>query len=625
MLAAIALVGLFRGGFWAVTTDVFSQIDEAQHYDYVRSLSDGQGPPVVGTDRLAQETRALAKRSEANWWRSAARSDRVDDDRWGSSGESYEGVQGPLYYALLAPVHRVARAWWGPLTTLFVLRWATVLLALLTIPAVYALGRQTFPRLPAVSLLAPAVLVFVPGFNANLGALSNDALMVPLSAAATAAFVWAARRGLPWRAGLVCGALLGAAALTKSTAIGLVPFIGLGALAVGLRRDSWVALARWVGAVVLAGTAVFGPWVVWNLTTYGAPSATEEVDAITGVQQAAVTVSLSGARQHVRNGLNAFWDHQLTSALPTRFSVVVFAVAAAVVAAGAIVALGKRRREEATVILWLGSALPLVLAWMLFLIFVVFEGRSGVVGRHLYPAAGLLAVALAAAAVTVAGRVLAPLVLAAVLVPLAVNGASRTQHYLDYTYTWGVVDGRAPVILQTYADTTLLGAVVEARAPCAIDAVGVLLPAPAVPPPALRSLDGAEEYPLVATFRQFTATEAVYRVPARKSVALALPSSTPLLASRGDSNPRLAAGPDDPAALVYCERRGTNGVDERFGQLFGSAHPAWASRGLIHGWATVVRGLLYAAMAVWIGVSAWFSRVTPAGEPAPRPEDAEPA
>ena len=415
--------------------------------------------------------------------------------------------------------------------------------------------------------------------------------------------------------------LLGAAALTKSTAIGLVPFLGVGALAVGLRRGSVVALARWVGAAAVAGTAVLGPWVAWNVATYGAPSATEEVDAITGVQQTAVPVSLSGAQQHVRNGLNAFWDHQLTGAVPTRFSVIVFALAAAIIVAGTAVAFLRRRHEEAGVIVWLGSALPLVLAWMLFLIFVVFEGRSGVVGRHLYPAAGPLAVAMAAAAVTLAGRVLAPVVLAAVLVPLAVNGGPRAQNYLDFTYTWGVVDGRAPVHVQSYADVTLLGAVVEVRAPCAMDAIGLLLPPSHLPPLSLRDPDGVEEYPRVASFHPLTVAAHVYRLPGRTSARIAMHPTSALLASRGDTDTWLDANGDDPAAFVYCQNRGTAGAEERFRQMFGTAHPGWASRRLLDRWAAAANGLLYAATAAWVVAHGWRR----GARPGPVREDEAPA
>lgn len=266
---------------------MFSPVDEAAHFAYVQSMANHLRPPQVGKDRLRPDTLELVKRARTSYWRGMPVAPVPADPRWGSAAESYEGVQGPLYYLLMAGPYRLARGH-GLLSALYAVRIASVLVALLAIPLAYALARHLFPRRPEVWLGAPALLVVLQGFNGNPAAVTNDALVIPLAAGALLAFCRSARRRFDAGGGALTGLLVGLGLATKSNMIALVPIIGVAALtATAMRRVPFGRLVKWVVLAGVTAAEAVAPWVVWNLSRYGALSATKEVDAITGPFQPA--------------------------------------------------------------------------------------------------------------------------------------------------------------------------------------------------------------------------------------------------------------------------------------------------------------------------------------------------
>ncbi|MEY2426928.1 MAG: hypothetical protein QOI61_2500, partial [Actinomycetota bacterium] len=154
-LSAITLVGLLRGGWWVAVTEVMSPIDEAAHVDYVASVANHGRPPKVGRDLVRNQTLELAKESVTSPWRPSPLTSDHDDPKWGSFAQSYEGVQPPLYYALLAAPWKLLHGY-GELTMLYLLRALGLLMAIATVPLLWLLGRELFPDRPEISLGAPA-------------------------------------------------------------------------------------------------------------------------------------------------------------------------------------------------------------------------------------------------------------------------------------------------------------------------------------------------------------------------------------------------------------------------------------------------------------------------------------
>lgn len=585
VLGMIIAIGLLRGLFWVSTTLVFNPIDEAPHYAYVESMARHLHPPVVGRDRLSPEAMLLLKNTATSHWRSVPLPPDPNDQRWQAVAESYEGVQGPAYYALAAIVFRIAHPF-GVLSGLYALRVFSVLLALLAVPVSYFLGRELFPSRPQVWLAAPALLVLLQGFNANPASITNDALVVPLSGVVLLAAARLRRIGFTGRNGLAVGGLLGLGLATKSNMIALFPLVGLWAVGVACTgRVAWSKLWRWGFAAGVAALCTAGPWLAWNLTQYGSFSADKEVDRITGPLQPHIPRTFAGLRRHLRDASAGFWDSQLAGRPLGRYTWLVSLVAVGLLATAVALLSVRRRRAEATALLWLGSAVFVTLGAMLGVIVVVFAGRSSVVGRHLYPALVATVVMLAASAFIVAGRRGGWLILAVIAALTTTFEVDTVRRHVDQVYADGIIGDLAPVVEQTWAVGRVNTPVVRVSPPCPAEAFSLGLMTPA--PQSLTVFTDARSVQAHRTIEQTDQPEplTVYALPAsiRRPFAVAIPG-VPLRASADDREPLLAMDgePGDPVARIYCPV--TDPAAFRFHQRFSPDHPSWIGYGELRAW-----------------------------------------
>ena len=575
LLSLIAAVGLVRGLFWVSITLVFNPIDEAPHFAYVESMARHLRPPVVGRDRLSPEAMQLLKGTATSYWRPVPLPPDPADRRWLAVAQSYEGVQGPAYYALAALPYRVGHLF-GELAGLYAVRTTSVLLSLLGVPIAYLLARELFPERREVWLAAPALLVVLQGFNANLASVTNDALVVPVAGAVLVAAARLRDRGFTGWGGAVTGALLGLGLATKSNMIALFPLVGVWALGVArARRVPWATVLRWGAAAGCAAMVVAGPWLAWNLAQYGALSADRQVDRITGPLQPDIPRTFAGLRRHLHDATTGFWDSQLAGRPAGRYMWVLSLAGAALVLGAGAISLVRRRRRDLAALSWLGSAVFVTVGAMLFVIFVVFSGRSSVVGRHLYPALVATVVVVAAAAFMVAGRRggwVVVLVLGALTTTFEIDTVHR---HLAQVYTSGVIGRLAPVVEQTWAtglvDTPSVR--MTPGCPAQVFALGLETPAPA----SLSVTTAAGAVTARRTGEQTDQAEPLttYALSSPASgFDVALPG-VPLLASADDRDPHLSlqGEPGDPVARVFCPR--AHAVAFRFHQRFDPDHPAW--------------------------------------------------
>lgn len=594
VLALIVAVGLLRGLFWVSMTLVFNPIDEAPHYAYVESMATDLRPPVVGRDRLSPEAMTLLKSTATSYWRSVPFPPDPADDRWQAVAESYEGVQGPAYYALMALPWRAAQPF-GALSALYAVRVATVLLALVAVPLAYLLARELFPRRREVWLAAPALLVLLQGFNANLASVTNDALVVPLAAGALLAAARVRRTGFTGWNGLATGALLGAGLATKSNMIALFPLVGVWALCVARsRRTSVTSFLRWCAAAAAGGVATAGPWLAWNLAQYGSLSADEEVDRITGPLQPDIPHTFAGLRRHLRDATAGFWDSQLAGRQLGRYMWVVSLAGAALLAAAVVVSLVRRRRQEAAALVWFGSAVFVAVATMLVVIFVVFGGNSSVVGRHLYPALVATVVVVAASAFVVAGPRGGWVVLAAIAAFMTTFEVDTVRRQVDLVYVDGLIGRLAPVVEQTWAVGRVNTPLVRVTPPCRAEAFALGLATPAPATLEVRTAAGAAQAPRTGEQTDQPEPLTTYALPAPTPAPfeIILPGVA-LRASADDRDPHLSmqGEPGDPVARVFCPVASPAAF--RFAQRFTPDHPSWIS---------------YAGLRAWPVAWAWAAR-----------------
>jgi hypothetical protein len=277
---ALLALYLVLGCVYSVVTPVMEASDELWHYPMVKYLADHRTLPV---QEPGVETA----------WRQ-------------------EGSQPPLYYALAAAVtaridtadleqvRRVnphadngkitedgntnlvihapdRRGWHGTVLAIHLIRFLSVLMGMGTVYLGYRLVLEIWPERWGLALAAAALTALNPMFLFISGSVNNDNLAMLLCALGLWMLVrlvkaHGVRSPLParawWRDVTLLGAVLGAAVLTKTSAMGLLPLTALAVSFVAWKQRSWRRLLS--GGVVTAGLValIAGWWFVRNAILY---------------------------------------------------------------------------------------------------------------------------------------------------------------------------------------------------------------------------------------------------------------------------------------------------------------------------------------------------------------------
>ncbi len=246
----ILVVFLVVGTLYAVYTPIWQAPDEPAHYNYVRSLAEGRGFPVMAPGDYDQA------------YLSRLTSEKFPPELSVASLE-YEDHQPPLYYLLATPVY-----WLGG-GAVIPLRLFSLLLGAIGIALLMAILREFWPERPGLTWLGGGIVAFIPQYVAMMAAVNNDALTLAL----LWLWLWLALRYLrgaasPW----VLGGVLGLLLLTKSTGYGAVV---LAVLAIALRARRTGHSLRWSARevlIVLGPALVLGAlWWTRNVVVYGWP------------------------------------------------------------------------------------------------------------------------------------------------------------------------------------------------------------------------------------------------------------------------------------------------------------------------------------------------------------------
>lgn len=294
----LAIIGLFALVAFAYSLVVppFETPDELYHYGFARHLALGNGLPVMTGEA---------------------------DGPW-----RQEGAQAPLYYFLLsrliAPVDHSdfeavaqinARANLGdplypgnknfmlyssralPLQgtnlALHIGRWFSICLSALTLWFTYRIARRLFPAAPHLAVLALLIPATLPQFAFISASVNNDVLVTLLCTATLYMLVSLLSRprqqAVSWRDWALLGTLLGLAALSKLTGLGLLPLTGLALVGLAWQRSDWGLLAR-AAPILAALVALIAGWWYWrNYALYGDPLAAETLLVIEGLRTSQLT------------------------------------------------------------------------------------------------------------------------------------------------------------------------------------------------------------------------------------------------------------------------------------------------------------------------------------------------
>ena len=185
-------------------------------------------------------------------------------------------------------------------------RRVTVLFGALAVWATYRLGREAFPRNQAVGLVAAAIVAFLPQFVFISGAVSNDPATTAFCALSLWGVVRGIRRGFTGRRAVALGIALSLAALSKASAVALVPLAILAVIFVSADQQSNLK-ARAGQALLVLGVVVLliGPWYARTWLVFGDPLGTSTHMAMPWARP--VALSISEAASKLPYALISFW------------------------------------------------------------------------------------------------------------------------------------------------------------------------------------------------------------------------------------------------------------------------------------------------------------------------------
>ena len=214
-----------------------------------------------------------------------------------SGSGNYEAHQPPLYYLLAIPARQLGVAvdppsgpglagmTWGEVLALRV--WSAAIASGVVVSC-YLVGCAAFPRSLLLQIATAAFALLLPGHLISLAAVTNDGLAELFCCLVLFQCVALVRWPLEGMArfGLL-GLLIGAALLTKTSCVFLVPVALLAALLgyspVAARGVAWGRFAARATATVAVAAVLWAPWIAHNLAHYpGDPLVTRTFTEVFG-------------------------------------------------------------------------------------------------------------------------------------------------------------------------------------------------------------------------------------------------------------------------------------------------------------------------------------------------------
>ncbi len=404
----VYLVALVPALLMAALQPVWSRVDETQHADVLAQYAHGTFP-IEGVTMLRPEIVAVDDETGFYRWyppgtgpvpgetdpqsfvsppataSAAAKQAWTQRHLW---GYSYEAMQPPLYYMLAEPDWMLG-ARFGALGAIYAARIFSALIAALLAPLVYLLALTIRPGAERMALIAAGLAALLPGYVLNATQVTNDGLAAVAGAALTLIAVKGARDGWSRSLAAACGVVLGAAALTKLTTVGLVPLVAVAFLWPNPQPLRW-RVAYGAAAAAIAAVIV-APWLLFNVHTYGQPVPSHSTRALLGAVFAPPTATAGYLRASARDALDEFVAGEPFAIIPITRPLVWLAEGTVLLAAIGLWISRKRLRLEW--LLLLGGTAEFL--WVLATPYL--SGIGGLMpGRYLYPAAAAALVLVAA-------------------------------------------------------------------------------------------------------------------------------------------------------------------------------------------------------------------------------------
>ena len=366
-LALLIGVHLALGLLYAWATPIFEAPDEGYHFAVTRWLALGNPLPVQQPGSAADWEQEGSQPPLYYWLASGIA-------RWFDLGDWDEAVvRNPFVRHAPGTTHN-ANAYrrassadlppGGTAAAVQAVRWLSLALSAVTVWLTYEIARLAFPGRAWLALLAAAMAGLNPQTVFINASVNNDNLLMPISSGALLLMMHLMQPGTRHTsvkaAGL--GVLLGLAALTKISGLVLWPIAGLALLIGHLRRSQppsanllrssqlpftiYQLLVAFSIAVLIAG------WWYWrNDQLYGEWLGLDTMVAIAGARQPSIGL-VELVRQEWQGFFWSFWGvFGVFTILPPAWARLLFGALTLLAAAGAGLALRRRARPSAEVVL----------------------------------------------------------------------------------------------------------------------------------------------------------------------------------------------------------------------------------------------------------------------------------
>jgi 4-amino-4-deoxy-L-arabinose transferase-like glycosyltransferase len=295
-IKTVLIAFLVLGVTYSVVTPVFEASDELWHYPLVQWLSRGNSLPVQDAQNVGPWKQEASQPPLYYWLLGVATS-------WIDTGDLPQARRENPHVdnGVITPdgnrnlvVHDPQREtfpWSGTALAVHIARLLSVLLGAATVWLTYRIALELFPDRPWLALGAAAVNAFTPMFVFISGAVNNDNLTMTLCSLGLLLIVkrvreyegagirdqGSAARELPFRQDffyrfgrwLPLGIVLGLGALTKTSALALLPITGLAVAVVAWRKGSWREFWAGAFAAALPVLLIAGWWYLRNVQLYG--------------------------------------------------------------------------------------------------------------------------------------------------------------------------------------------------------------------------------------------------------------------------------------------------------------------------------------------------------------------
>ncbi len=280
LLILVLIIFAMIAGLYSIMVPPFEMSDELWHYPMVKTLADGNGLPIQDPDNPGP-WKQEGSQPPLYYYIGAATTFWIDtsdvNEILRPNPHVDNGIITPDGNINLI-VHNYRKEswpWQGTTLAVHIVRFLSVLMSTAAVYFTYRISLTIFPRRNWLAISGAAAMAFTPMFAFISGAVNNDSLATLLAAVGLCLMLQIIRkaeedrRSMGGTIGL--GIILGLAALTKTSTLGLFGLAGLTMAYAAWRQKRWQTFFVEGPLIIILAAAIAGWWYYRNWQLYGDP------------------------------------------------------------------------------------------------------------------------------------------------------------------------------------------------------------------------------------------------------------------------------------------------------------------------------------------------------------------